>query len=126
MINSVKLTLDGSAAGTLEGALLASDHGNVPSGLVRPIGIWDFATDTPSPVTFGSCALTIRYDSAAAASRRVPEDALRVYQYRNSAWQDITTGSVDTGAKTITASAYSPLSQIAVATQPRGTVVAIQ
>ncbi|MDD5705687.1 MAG: hypothetical protein PHR35_07160 [Kiritimatiellae bacterium] len=117
LVNSVRFAYT-SGSGNLTGSLLATDHGDVPSGLFKPVAVWNF-----SGPTFTTCELTIRYDDVAAASAGIPESDLKVYQYVNGAWKDIT-GSVTTGTKQITAHALSPISRIAVDNiPPRGTVV---
>jgi hypothetical protein len=116
--NSIKMALTGGS-GTLTGALLAADHSSVSNGLKRPIGVWDF-----SGATFSSCALTIRYDANMAAQMRHNEGDLRVRQYKDGAWRDITV-SVDTANKLISATAINPLTQIAVDVPPRGSVLSI-
>ncbi|MCG2660498.1 MAG: hypothetical protein L6437_09665 [Kiritimatiellae bacterium] len=116
LVNSVLFAYTGGA-GALTGALLATDHGSVSYGLYKPVAVWNFS----GPAGFSACALTIRYDDVKAVSLGIQETNLRVRQWVNGTWQNIT-GSVDTGAKTITANAVSPLSQIAVSTIPRGTV----
>ena len=88
--------------------------------MTKPLTVWDFS----GPTGFSACALTIRYDDAGAASLGMAESDLKVFQYVGGTWQNIT-GSVDTGTnKMITASAKSPLTQIAVAggRLARGTV----
>ncbi|MDD5708169.1 MAG: hypothetical protein PHR35_19800 [Kiritimatiellae bacterium] len=122
-INSMKLVVDGGA-GSLSGALLATDHGGVVAGLEKPIGVWDFSGATFS----ASCALTIRYDANAAASQGAGESALKVFQQFNGRWREITAGNPDTVGKTITANLLgSSFSQIAVSAgvKATGTVIAV-
>ncbi|MDD5704935.1 MAG: hypothetical protein PHR35_03360 [Kiritimatiellae bacterium] len=120
LVNAVKFDFTGGS-GDLTGALLASDHGSVSNGVHKPVSVWDFN----GPSGFGTCTLTIRYDDLKAASLGLVESELRVYQQVAGRWRDITTGSVDTARKQITASALSPLSQIAVFRPPRGTTILI-
>ncbi|MDD5705486.1 MAG: hypothetical protein PHR35_06140, partial [Kiritimatiellae bacterium] len=119
LVNSVRMALT-SVSGTLNGALLAIDHGSVSNDLSRPIGVWDF-----SGVTFAACGLSIRYDDVKAAALGVPEDDLKVLQMVGGNWRNITTG-INKETKVITATAISPLSQIAVARTRRGTAVVLR
>ena len=60
LVNSVRLALAGS--GSITGALLAADHGEVYGELPAPIGVWEFT----GPAGL-SGELTFRYDAAKAA-----------------------------------------------------------
>ncbi|MDD5707825.1 MAG: hypothetical protein PHR35_18050 [Kiritimatiellae bacterium] len=121
LVNSVRFAYTGGS-GDLTGSLLATDHGDVPLGLRKPVAVWDF-----SGPTFDTCTLTIRYDDVAATGLSIAPADLKVVQYVGGKWKDIT-GAVTESTHTITANAKSPLTQIAVAAGivPRGTVFVIR
>ena len=112
LVNSVQFIFTNATAGTLNGALLATNRTDVHAGLYRPVGVWEF-----SGPAFTSATLQFRYDAAAAAASSVAETDLKVMNWSGSDWRDIT-ASVNTNAKCIRSKAIASLgapSQFAVA-----------
>lgn len=124
LVNSVRATFTGASAANLTGALLASDHGDVPSGLYKPAGIWSLGGITATGTT-----ITFRYDDASAAAQSVAEADLKVWKHDGAAWVDVT-GSRDETANTITSSDVGSLAAatyFAVAPElPMGPVIWIR
>ncbi len=116
LVNSVKLELDGTS-GNLSGALLATDHADVPAGLYKPVSVWAF-----TGADYTSAAVTIRYDDAAAAALHLDENDLKLLQFDGSSWRHRAC-VVDATAKTISANLSSPIGMIAVAAAQSGTVL---
>jgi hypothetical protein len=111
LVNSVELDLaDGS--GNLTGKLLASDRTDVPAGLEKVIGVWNFSGVTPT-----SAVLNFRYDDALAAEKGLSAERLAVYQFDDGSWVRIT-DSVDDVNKIITTKSVTTLSTFAVAESP--------
>ncbi len=111
LVNSVRINfVDGS--GSLTGKLLAADRTDVPSGLEKVIGVWDF-----SGVTLTSAVLNFRYDDALASEKGLSVDRLAVYQFVDGSWVRIT-DSVDDVNKIITTKSVTTLSTFAVAAAP--------
>jgi len=106
LVNAVRFQNVDNVAGTLLGSLYASDHGDVPAGLINPIGIWDF-----NDLTFDSAELFIRYDDVAAGAN---EGNMKLWHHNGSAWLDIT-GTLDTVANTMLSDEITSLSFFAIA-----------
>jgi hypothetical protein len=109
LVNSIGLTFGGTVtAGSLAIALLSPDRSDVPAGLTNPIGVWSFAAD---PLTFGSVALTFRYDDALAGSLGIDQTTLQLYGYDGTQWVNLG-DTVDTTNKLVSsASALSAFYQ---------------
>jgi hypothetical protein len=102
LVNSIGMTFGGSVTpGSLAIALLSSDRGDVPAGLVDPIGVWSF---NPGTLTFGSASLTFRYDDALAAALPVSPTDLALWGYNGSQWVIIPTSPIDTTNDLLTTS----------------------
>jgi hypothetical protein len=93
LVNSVRMTFTGATLGTLAGALYAADHGDVPPGLIRPVGVWSFGG-----VSCTAATVVFRYDDAAVP----PQTALRVCRYDGVRWVSVSS-SRDAVSKTISA-----------------------
>jgi hypothetical protein len=88
LVNSIGMNFTGvGVSGSVAIALLATDNATVPAGLVNPISVWSV---NPGALTFGSVAMTFRYDDAAAAALAIPESSLGLFGY-NGAWVQIGT-----------------------------------
>ena len=119
LVNSVRIDfVDGS--GSLTGKLLAADRIDVPAGLEKVIGVWNF-----SGVTLTSAVLSFRYDDALAATQGLNAENLAVYQVVNGGWR-LVTDSVDDVNKIIKTRSATTLSTFAVAKVVRGTSLIIQ
>lgn len=118
-VNSVKLTFAGTTSGSVTGALLALDRGDIPAGLRQPIGVWEFTGGT-----FGTARLRFRYDhvAAAAVTGRAEAD-LKVYQYQGDRWINVTEGFANTDNKTIVTKPLTALGQFAVGWGYAGTTI---
>lgn len=119
-VNSARLTFTGAASGSLSGALLALDRSDVPAGLLNPIGAWNF-----SGGSFGTATLNFRYDHAASATAGRPKSELKVFQYRDGIWVNVTAGPVNTLGKTINTQPLTALGPFAIGWAPRGTTIMI-
>ncbi len=121
-INSVKFDWGGSPNDSVTGALLAGDHGSVPSGLVDIIGCWEFSGVDNNAV------LTFRYDAALAADLGITESELRAWRYDGSKWINVTAvGGLDETSNTITTVSVDANAYFAVSTgSAKGTVITIQ
>ena len=111
LVNAVRFYNVSGLTGALDGSLLAVDHTSIPTGLVNPIGVWDFSTTGP----FTSGEMTIRYDDALATFLGVAETDLKLFHYEGGAWVNITDGAVDTVNKRIDSLAFTSFSPFAVA-----------
>ncbi len=120
LVNSVRLTLS-DGTGDLTGKLLAADRSDVPAGLEKVIGVWNFSGITPS-----SAVLNFRYDDALASENGLSVERLAVYQFVDGSWVRIT-DSVDETNKIITTKSVTTLSTFAVAAAPAlGSVLIIK
>jgi hypothetical protein len=93
LVNSVRLSFTDASPGTLAGALYAADHGDVPPGLIRPVGVWSFGG-----VICTAATAVFRYDDAAVPLHTV----LRVCRYDGIRWVSLP-ASRDTVSKTLSA-----------------------
>lgn len=96
LVNSVRIVLSNATAGSLSGALLATNRTDVPTGPRNLVGVWSFGG-----VTCTAAKLTFRYDDAAAATLGIAEADLRLWQFDGEWWVNVD-GTLDTAAKTIT------------------------
>ena len=88
LVNSAQLTFSGvSGNGTVLGSFFASDNSSVPSiaGLGQIIGMWNLAT---SGFSFSGLDVAFHYDEALAIGK---ESSLRLYQYQNGNWVQLST-----------------------------------
>lgn len=126
LVNSVRLTLSNASAGSLSGALLAADRGDVPEtvdGKKEFVGVWAFTAGT-----FDAATLKIRYDDGAAQAAGIDESDLVCYKGDGSRWTPVD-ATVDSVAHTLTTTEpLTSLSLIAVGppVPPQGTVILIR
>ncbi len=126
LVNSVRLTLSNASAGSLSGALLAADRGDVPEtvdGKKEFVGVWAFTAGT-----FDAATLKIRYDDGAAQAAGIDESDLVCYKGDGSRWTPVD-ATVDSVAHTLTTT--EPLTSLSlIAVGPHvpfmGTVIAIR
>jgi hypothetical protein len=112
LVNSVRLEFTGlSAADDLVVALLDSARSEVPIGLLDPVGVWEF----DMAAAFDSADMTFRYDHELTAALGIAEAELKVFQFHNSRWADITS-SIDMGSHWAHANGVDSFSYFAVAT----------
>ena len=114
LVNAVRFyNVSGLTDNTIDGSLLAVDHGSIPAGLINPIGVWEFSTTG----LLTSAEMTIRYDDLAPNLGSIGggEAALKLFHYDGSMWVNITDGSVDTVNKLIDSVAFNSFSPFAVA-----------
>ena len=109
LVNSVRMDFTNPGGGDLSISLLAADHGDVPLGLIDPVGIWYFDT----AITFDEVDLTFRYDDALAATLGLNEAYLQVMHYVGGNWEYVTTG-IDTANHWIYADDVTSFSYFAV------------
>jgi hypothetical protein len=125
LVNSARIVLTSvtGGSGKLGCSLLAPDRSDVPAGLENPIGVWQFATDGFS---FGSAALTFRYDADRMTALRLTDVHMQVMRHTGSAWVRVPS-TVNAADKTITTDPVTTLSLYAVDGRlPRGTVVLLR
>jgi hypothetical protein len=104
-INSIALAYNGTITpGSVTIDLLAKQRGDVPSGLIDPIGIW---TVSNSGVSFGSVNAAFRYDDGAAAALT----ALNLYHWDGTQW-DLVSATPDSINDTLTASGLTSFSGV--------------
>ena len=119
LVNSVKFDLSG--IDSIDGSLLATDHGAVSNGLFKPVGVWEFGNVSKTGT------MTFLYDVATVADVGIEENRLYVWKYSGGAWQDVTAvGGLDTAANTITTISVDPNGMFAVAPKRIGTVIIIK
>lgn len=116
LVNSILLECSGVTGGDLAIALLAADRSGI--GVLatnRVIGVWDI---DGSAFAFGggTVRLTFRYDDQLAAAYGLTAADLKVWQYRDSRWRDVTS-SVDPVNRLITSTPRTSFSLFAVATE---------
>jgi hypothetical protein len=110
LVNSVRWTFTGAASGRLCGELWAPDRLDVPGrGALKFVSLHVFSGVSG----FSACALSLRYDHVAAAALRIPEAALRLFQWAGAEWKDLN-AAVDTDLKSITATGLDALGIFAV------------
>ena len=92
MVNSIGMTFSNvKTPDNLSIALLSTDRGDVPTGLIDPIGVWQF---TPGAnLNFGTVGMTFRYDDAAATKLGVNLSALELLGYTGTSWVVIPTNN---------------------------------
>jgi hypothetical protein len=122
LVNSARIVLSNATAGSLSGALLATNRTDVPWGLRYQVGVWSFGG-----VTCTTATVTFRYDDAAAATLGIAESDLHLWQYNGSWWTNVE-GTRDAVAKTITSKAVGSLAAtmffaVAPTPPPRGGVI---
>jgi hypothetical protein len=115
LVNSVYLDLD-TGSGTWTGALLATDHPDVPPDLTA-IAVWEF-----SGISSGSGVLTFIYDTLAAQAASLAETDLVVARHNGTSWINVM-ASRDTAANTVTTKTVDPTGAFAVCLAPRGTLI---
>lgn len=132
LINSVQFAFTNANAGSLGGALLASNRTDISrsaaNGMVNVVGgVWEF-----DGVTFGGggfATLNFRYDDlAAVAQGYTDESALKIFQCTGGYWRNVT-ASVDTNAagKRIKTIPLTSLGQFAIGTRANfGTVYMVE
>lgn len=129
--NSVQLTFTGrSGSGSLTGALLAPDHGDVPAfeGDAKIAGVWKLEH---SGFSFTSVDLTFRYAPAALTELGLAESEAMVFRHGGGpgdAWTELAGVTRDEANNRITAPAVGGLGFLAVGTsgRPTGTLVLIR
>ncbi len=103
LVNSARIIFTGAAYHKLGGALFASDRSDVPSGLVRPIGVWQLSSGS-----FTDATVTFRYDHGTLAAQGLPENAIRLRRHTGTAWEKVT-GSQDLAKHWLTSTVLLPL-----------------
>jgi hypothetical protein len=124
LVNAVRLTFPGSAAGTLTGRLYAADHTAVPDlgTYYRPLALWEF-----SGPSFSSVDLSFRFDDAQVDSfygYAGPGAPLLVMRYAAGAWEWLP-ASIDWAAHTVTVSGVTGFSFFTVAALPEPGTLAL-
>jgi hypothetical protein len=114
MVNSLRLTFHGvTQQGTMSIMLLSPDRGDVPAGLLDPIGVWNFQPG--GGLSFGSCDVVFRYDDALAASMGVSENDLHLLHFDGVEWTEVGSVTLDANANTLTATGLTSFSEYAIA-----------
>lgn len=129
MINSVQVTFHGlittlDSPSFLDIALLASDREDIVATLPEPmrlIGLWDVHPDN---AIFSDADVSFRYNDMLAPDLGIGEDALRVFHFDGTAWQDVTTG-LDTANNWIYTSGRTGFSYYAVGVIPEPATLAM-
>jgi hypothetical protein len=119
LVNSVSLTFDSEASGSLTGSLLATDRSDVNTDGNIFIGVWDF-----SGPTFTSVDMAFHYDNALATALGIDVDDLQVFHYNGSSW-DVLGGTVNAGSSTISVDGVDSFSQFAVGVVPEPTTLSL-
>jgi hypothetical protein len=90
LVNATKMASTNPISGSYTVELLAPDHPDVPLPLrttSQIIGVWKYTTAFGNPGA-GS-AVAMRYDDALAAELGIDEADLRLYQFVDGQWRDI-------------------------------------
>jgi hypothetical protein len=125
LVNSARIVFTNVTVNTgkLGCSLLATDRSDVPAGLENPIGVWQFVTNGFS---FGSAALTFRYDADRMTALRLTDVDMRVMRHTGTAWV-LVPSTVNATDKTITTEPVTTLSLYAVdGRPPRGIVISVR
>ncbi len=107
MVNSVAMTFGGAViADALTIALLSPDRVDVPTGLVKPIGVWAY---TPgNSLTFGSVGMTFCYDNTLATTLGLSPGNFGLFGYDGTQWLLIPTNPADTVNDLLTTTSTLP------------------
>jgi len=124
LVNSLQIDFaSGTTAGTLDIALLATDHSSVYSGLVNPLAVFDIVGG--GGLAFNSFDLDIRYDDDYWVNTLgLAENAtdMNLFHYTGGSWVDLG-ATVNAGTKIISATGITSLSQFAIAQSVESSVV---
>ena len=109
LVNSVRLTnATNLTAGDVTFSLLASDHGDVASGLTNAVAVYALST-CPGTLAWDAVDVTIRYDDVLAATLGVAEANLKLFVATPATgWTEVS-ATVNATDNTITATGVSGL-----------------